>query len=30
LQCNQCQIALHCPTKAIEQISVEQPYLGRS
>ena len=27
LQCNQCQIALHCPTKAIEQISAEQSYI---
>ena len=27
LQCNQCQIALHCPTKAIEQIPAKQTYL---
>jgi len=27
LQCNQCRIALHCPTKAIERISAEQAYI---
>jgi len=27
LQCNQCSIALHCPTKAIEQIPAKQAYL---
>ena len=27
LQCNQCAIALYCPTKAISQISAEQVYL---
>ena len=27
LHCNQCSIALHCPTKAIEQIPAEQAYL---
>ncbi|MCL2006418.1 MAG: 4Fe-4S binding protein [Planctomycetaceae bacterium] len=27
LRCNQCQIALHCPTKAIGQIPAEQMYL---
>ena len=27
LQCNQCQIALHCPTKAIKQIPAEQAYI---
>ena len=27
LQCNQCAIALHCPTKAIGQIPAEEAYL---
>jgi Pyruvate/2-oxoacid:ferredoxin oxidoreductase delta subunit len=27
LQCNQCQIALYCPTKAIAQIPAEQTYI---
>ena len=27
LQCNQCRIALYCPTKAIGQIPAEQAYL---
>ena len=30
LQCNQCQIALHCPTKAIEQIPAGQAYKLRA
>ena len=29
LHCNQCQIALHCPTKAIEQIPAEQAYIQK-
>jgi len=27
LQCNQCAIALYCPTKAIGQIPAEKAYL---
>jgi electron transport complex protein RnfB len=27
LHCNQCAIALHCPTQAIEQIPAEQAYI---
>jgi len=27
LQCNQCHIAFHCPTKAIERISAQQAYM---
>ena len=27
MQCNQCQIALHCPAKAIVQIPAEQAYI---
>ena len=26
-QCNQCSIALHCPSKAIQRISASQPYI---